>query len=398
MRDATGHARRRAAAAMAGLAVLGLCLAGCGSDATRRSGPPAATRAEDLLALADSAMTVGAYGEALEAYRRASRAAEPRGEPGIRSRAALGIGLAALLSGEAKDARLALTHAVELEPTSAPAHVGLGRYFAAIRRYHDAKVEFERAALLDPRSPDPVFQLGMAYVQAGAAIDAIRAFTAALERDPEHRPSREALKPLLEERYRAAGVPPEYAGLIERSSISRGELGVMLAVELGVDPARPAWRSDAPARPVPRDVEGAWGMPWLRAAAERGWLDAYPDGTLHVSDPVTRGALALLLAEVEYRARRSLPPPGAVGATAPALPAGVPDSLMRFVDLGTRHYLSRAAAHAVALGLPTREGGRFDAQAAVSGWEALRVLRALARRIGATSVLPPELTGDSMVR
>jgi len=266
------------AAVFLGAVLVAGSFAGCGGTKPQGSIAPTSTRAEDLLAMADSAMISGAYPEALEGYRRAGRTAESRGDRALLTRAAVGVGLAALLEGDANDARASLTRAVELDPASAAAHVGLGRYFTAVRRYRDARAEFERAQVLEPGSAEPAYRLGMAYVQAGERAEAIRAFTRALERDPAHGPCREALKPLLEERYRAAGVPSEYASIIERSSVSRGELGVMLAVELGLNPDRPGWRSDAPPRPVPRDVEGAWGMTWLRAAVERGLIEPYPDG------------------------------------------------------------------------------------------------------------------------
>jgi tetratricopeptide (TPR) repeat protein len=115
----------------------------------------------------------------------------------------VGSGLAALLTGDGNNARRSLTRAVEIEPASAPAHVGLGRYFTAIRRYHDAKAEFERAAKLDTLSPERRFT-GVAYVQAACRRSDPRLHSGAGARRPGlARGAQAAL-----ERYRAAGVPP----------------------------------------------------------------------------------------------------------------------------------------------------------------------------------------------
>ncbi len=286
-------------------------------------------------------------------------------------------------------------------PGAARAEVGLGRFFVAARRYRDAKVEFERAATLDSTSAAPYYYLGSAYAEAGEEVDAIRAFTAALRRDPGHALSLEALRPLVRSRCVAAGLPAEYAELPLHTSVTRGELGVMLAVELGLDPDRVGWASDRSQAIVPPDVQGAWGERWLRAAVLRGYLRAFPDGSLHLGDPVTRGLLALTLASVQ----RSLGPAGPARE-----PSGAPDSTAfsssardfhiapapALPDLGPHNYLRRAAEQAVRLGLPTHSGGAFDPDASASGGDVLRVLERLAQRAGRTPAVPEELR-DAMV-
>jgi hypothetical protein len=104
----------------------------------------------------------------------------------------------------------------------------------------------------------------------------------------------------------------------------------------------------------------------------RHWIEAFPDGSLHLDDPMTRGQLALLLARLGSDRGRC---------------CARPDS--SFTDLGERHYLGRAAAEAVHLGLPLRSG-RFEPLAAATGGEALRSVRGLARLLGATPVVDGE--------
>jgi hypothetical protein len=183
------------------------------------------------------------------------------------------------------------------------------------------------------------------------------------------------VRPILEERYRAAGVPAEYAELPARSTVSRGELGVILAVELGVDPDRVTWRPDAARRTDWPALDAAWGSRWLRASVARGWIAPLADRDLHLDDPLTRGSLAILVSELLARSRAA-PSDSIVAAS--------------FVDLGARHYLGLAAGRAADLGLPARDGGRFDPQALATGSETLAVVRGLARRIHARPVVSAE--------
>ena len=283
----------------------------------------------------------------------------------------------ALTTGEVELARRALTRAAAIEPGNPAVALGYGRLYTAVLRYGDAKVAFERAASLDPRSPEPHHGLGIAYLKAGDKDAAHRELCRALALDPTHAPSREAIRPLEQERYRAAGVPAEYADLSSRSTITRGELGVVLSVELGVDPDRPVWRSDAMPRTDWPALESAWGARWLRAAVARQWVRPYADDELHLDDPVTRGSLALLLAELA-------PPELAPREAYPDIPA--------------RHYLARAASMAGALGLPVRDGNRFEPQAFATGAETLQGVRGLARGRGAVPVVSGAPAGDVLIK
>lgn len=283
----------------------------------------------------------------------------------------------ALLVAEPALARRALERAASLAPQSAAVRLGYGRFYTAIQRYKDAKTEFERAESLDPSSPEPAYQLGLAYLKAGQEDLAFASLSRAIRIDPKHAGAWTAIRPMLEERYKRAGVPPEYASLPTAASVSRGELGVMLAVEAGLDPDRVSFQADAQYRVDWPAIDKAWGSRWLRASVARGWIAPYADRDLHLDDPLTRGNLALLLGRIEAASPRAaadtVRSTGAVPAT--------------FPDLGSRHYLGHAAAEAVRLGLPTRDGGRFDAEALATGAETLTAVRGLARRMGAMPVV-----------
>jgi tetratricopeptide (TPR) repeat protein len=298
----------------------------------------------------------------------------------------------ALAAGEPEGARRLLARALQLAPESAFVHVGFGRYYTAIRRYKDAKEALGRAAALDPSSPEPRYWLGRAYQQAGDLASAADAFSAALRLDPNHAASAAALGSILGARYEAAGVPGDYALLRDHTTFTRGELAVVLAVELGADPDRSVWRSNAAPAASEEEFASAWGGRWARAAAAREWISPFADGHYHLDDPVTRAALALTLAAVERRW-------GFVATRGAA--AQLPDTgaVRLFPDLGPRHYLARVASRAAADGLPGRgPDGRFEPWASASGPETLQAVRGLARRLGASPVVSAEPGTPRMVK
>jgi tetratricopeptide (TPR) repeat protein len=372
--------------------------AGCGGG-PRPSLPDGADSGDIALILsaADSSMARGAAAEGQAGYARAARAARARGDRGLEARAETGQGLAYLAQGEAGPARRSLVRSVALDPGNAAAHVALGRLLVATRRYRDAKEEFEKGAALDTTSAEPWCRLGLAYSEMGEPRLAAEAFERALGRDPSYAPALRGLRGVQESRCIAAGLPAEYAGLRESPSVTRGELAVMLAAELGADPERPSWRGATVAPPESEETRGAWGERWLRAAAERGWIVPYPDGSYHLGDPVTRGALALLLAGIE----RTWPARATQGEAAGSEGAGGSEADPArdvFSDLGSRHYLFRAAVSAVRLGLPVRPGGKFEPWASATGSETLLALSGLARALGAQPVLSEEPSEYPMVK
>jgi Tfp pilus assembly protein PilF len=356
-------------------------LAGCsGGQAPRPKGPDEKLPVEALMARADSSAAKGAKAEARTDYARAAEAAKHAGRRDLEFRAELTGGRLSLDLSEPETARRSLARAVQLNTQSAEAHDALGLLHLATRRYMDAKTEFDRAAALDTMTAIPLYHLGQAYAQAGDSTRAAEAYQRALLRDPNHEPTLAALGTALDSRYRAAGLPEGYPLLRGHPSVSRGELGVMLAEELGADPERPSWRSGTNRPSDTEEARGAWGERWLRAAIERGWITPFPDGSFHLGDPVTRGTLALLVAEIAGGAKRS-----AASATDP------------FPDLGRRHYLARAASEAVAMGLPTR-GLRFEPSASVTGAEALAVLKGLGQRLGVAPVVGEEQRPGGVVK
>jgi len=365
----------------AGVALL---LAGCsGAKGPKPSRPDEIGAVPALLVQADSLAAHGAREEARALDDRAAAAARHAGARDQEFRASLNSGLLSVELGDSEPARRSLTRAAELNPRSAEAHDALGLLHTATHRYLDAKNEFDRAAALDTLSAIPLYHLGLAYEQSGDKVHAADAFARALRRDPAHAATQAALSALLDTGYQAAGLPEGYAALRTHSSLSRGELGVMLAAELGADPERPSWRGGTAHPSDSEEARGAWGERWLRVSMARGWIAPFPDASYHLGDPVTRGALALLVAEIAGSAGRSVE-------------AGTP-AADPFPDLGRRHYLARAAQQAVSLGMPLR-AGRFEPWASVTGMEALTALKGLAARLGVEPVEGQEQRPGGVVK
>ncbi|HXF58877.1 MAG TPA: tetratricopeptide repeat protein [Candidatus Saccharimonadales bacterium] len=360
------------------LVAMALSLAGCsGGQAPRPARPDENVAIPVLLARADSSAARGARAEARDEYARAAQKAKHEGARDLEYRAELNGGLLSIDLGEPDPARRSLARAAELRPQSAEAHDALGLLHTATRRYMDAKAEFDRAAALDTVSAIPLYHLGVAYAQSGDQAKAAEAFSRALARDPTHAPTLAALGSTLDSRYRAAGLPEDYPALRAHPSVSRGELGVMLAAELGADPARPSWRGRSDRPSDTEEARGAWGEPWLRVSIARGWITPFPDGSFHLADPVTRGMLALLVTGIAGR------------ASSPATNV--------FPDLTRRHYLFRAASEATSIGMPLR-GMRFEPSASVTGPEALQTLKGLAARLGVEPVVGGEQRPGGVVK
>jgi tetratricopeptide (TPR) repeat protein len=370
------------------LLLLAWALSGCaGGHEARPARPDDSASIPVLLAAGDSSSARGATAEARAFYARAAAAAKRAGVRDLEFRAEMGAGRASQELGEAEASRRSLARAVELSPQNASAHVAMGRLHIATHRFLDAKNELLRAAALDTVSAMPFFELGRGYAQAGDVKQAVDAFTKALARDPGHAPTQAALTSVLESRYLAAGLPSGFVALRMHPSLSRGELSVLLAAELGADPERPSWRAETAHPSDSEEARGAWGERWIRSAMARGWIAPFADRSYHLGDPVTRGALALLLVEIEGTARTA----GNPGSPGGGITAAQDQGRDPFPDVGRRHYLARAAREAVVMGLPLREGGRFDPWASVTGAEALKAVKGLARKLGVQPVISEEL-------
>src|ERR1022692_366466 len=79
-------------------------------------------------------------------------------------------------------------------------HLASGKKLLAAKDYARAILEFRNAASAMPRNPEPLYELGLAYVATGNASDfqvAVKSFSKALELDPKHAGARLELARLM---------------------------------------------------------------------------------------------------------------------------------------------------------------------------------------------------------
>ncbi len=90
-----------------------------------------------------------------------------------------------------------LEQAIEIDGVSIPAlYTYLARVYIRQGRYEEAVQEAQKGALLPPTNAAALYWLGQAYQAAGNPTSAIDAYERALEIDPEHTSSRQALSAL----------------------------------------------------------------------------------------------------------------------------------------------------------------------------------------------------------
>jgi tetratricopeptide (TPR) repeat protein len=87
--------------------------------------------------------------------------------------------------GRERDALETFQAAVEREPRSGPAQMGLGIALAKAGRAQEAVGKLETAAQLMPQTPAPLQVMGRVYMQRGESATALAAFDRALARRPD---------------------------------------------------------------------------------------------------------------------------------------------------------------------------------------------------------------------
>jgi Flp pilus assembly protein TadD len=96
----------------------------------------------------------------------------------------LGLGLARIASGKHEEARACFVKALELDSSSAVAHVGLGMIDDKLGRYARAQVHYQQAHERDPSRYEIKNNLGMSYLISGRYDKAREAFLDAIFLEP----------------------------------------------------------------------------------------------------------------------------------------------------------------------------------------------------------------------
>lgn len=105
---------------------------------------------------------------------------------------------------------------------------------------------------------------------------------------------------------------------------------------------------------------------YIKKALGIGWMRNFPDGRFYPDDGIKRNHFALIL----YRVSKSLP-----------LFPGTPLQDPEVADVSPDDYLYPAVLFVISHGFLKTEGGTFDRQRMVSGYEAARALSAFRKML-----------------
>jgi len=119
------------------------------------------------------------------------------------------------------DSVKSLAKSLELDKTNADAHKVLGRDLMIIGRFDAARLEFEQAARLNPKSPEMPYNLGKLYSIQDNWADAKREFETAIRLDPNYMEAHDGLGFAREALGDDAGAVESYKRAIEMNEARR---------------------------------------------------------------------------------------------------------------------------------------------------------------------------------
>jgi tetratricopeptide (TPR) repeat protein len=328
--------------------------------------PALVGRGQTLLALKRDVDAVAAFEAALAAD--GSLTAVRRRVDVLRFRGAeqlIEAARSAAAAGRLDQARTAYERAIELSPDSA----FLYRELAGVERRQgnaDRALEHYRHAIdLEPSDAPALIAVGDLLVerQDYQAADRTYRQAAAIESTPELAAKIAALA----ERVREARFPEEFRSIATAAQVTRGDLAALIGVRLE------RLLATAPQQQVVvTDTAGHWAADWIAAVARAGVMDPFENHTFQPRLPMRRGDVATAVRRLVGLAARSSAPLRKRLAQQP-----------KIADMAPTHLVYPAAADAVASGvMPLLEGDRFDVNGPVTGAEAIAIidrLQALAR-------------------
>jgi protein O-GlcNAc transferase len=139
--------------------------------------------------LAGNLAYTGDVAGAIEEYRAALDCSP---EPGLAERILHNLGSIYEQSGDLDKAAISYSAALQMNPTASNSLFGRGRVFYQQRRYREAGEDFTRAAGLRPL-PIAYYWLGKSVLRDGKKEQATKAFSQALQLNPDFTPARDEL-------------------------------------------------------------------------------------------------------------------------------------------------------------------------------------------------------------
>jgi len=159
--ERAGHARRKILFWLVALVLV----TSLPSFAQQRSRPAQSNEAENLITAGETAFAAGRFDEALRLYNRA--VALSLKTPKILAQANLKIGKVYLAQKKFDAARLSFQRAIDLNPRSAEAYNDLGEAFGELKQFTRALESFARAIALDPKLLRARYNMAVTYARLG---------------------------------------------------------------------------------------------------------------------------------------------------------------------------------------------------------------------------------------
>jgi len=279
-----------------------------------------------------------------------------------------------------------------------PAVVARGRLLSAQGQYEDAVDEFDDAlddidgakSKFDKKEVrmDALYYKGVAYKEWGQYIPAQTTFQQILDIDNTNIKASAAIKELAEYQAAVAGQSPELKKIAKQKEVTRADVAVLFVTELPLEKIfRKSKRQDAvgfkapsggimgkqetqPAGPqmVATDVpDNYWARSFIEEALNTGIIEKYPDGSFQPDKKVNRAEYAMLIQHFMVKAYDD-----------PGLETEYFGSKSTFADVLNTSPVFNAIMLVSSRGImPGFEDGTFGPLNAVSGAEALNIIRNL---------------------
>jgi tetratricopeptide (TPR) repeat protein len=309
-----------------------------------------------------------------------------------------GLGLVKLEQGDLESAEKLIKESLSRDGDWIPAQVAKGRLLIKKEKYEDAVDEFEDAvddvgkskSVKDKKGvkKDAYYWMGAAYKQWGKYIKAQTAFQQILEIDNTDTRASKAIKELAEYQAAVAGQSPELRKIAAQKEITRADVAVMFVTELPVEkifrkaPSQQKIGFTAPGQSVmgKRKTESGqpawtatdvgddfWAKSFVDKSLELGIIEKYPDDTFKPNEKVNRAEFARLIEHFLMKAWDD-----------PKLETQYFGSVSPFADvLNTSPIFNSIMVVSTRGIMPGREDGTFQPLNAVSGAEALNIIRNL---------------------
>jgi tetratricopeptide (TPR) repeat protein len=262
------------------------------------------------------------------------------------------------------EARAAYAAAIEASPQSPFLHRELAEVERRAGDLDSALDHARKAAELEPDEPRAHVMLGEIYESRGEFARAADEFSNAVTLQPD-----DALSARIDDlRARAefASMPPEYRGIGDSPSLTRGQLAALLAVKL--EPLLTGARNASAV--VITDTRAHWAAPYILTVARSAVMEPFPNHTFQPDQIVLRADLARAIS-------RTL---NLIAKRQPQLATAWRNPRRKFPDVPPGHLSYPAAALAVEAGvMTTAADGSFQLTRPVTGTEAVNAIDKLAQ-------------------